>query len=318
MILRLVASLTCAISTSLLAQTNYTNPLTNPASLSGDFLRVDFFPTNMGSLSAQSNGLVLTTGPNEFFESYVYTNQILSASNSWAVSVRVRLGTFSNGTNDAWIYGGLLLAKYNNSLTNKGEFIAYAEEQGFLNAKFVRTQFTNNTLTNIFVSKFESRPFGIFGEDYMTTQPSGELQSTNLWVRMSYAASTKILSYAFSQDGTNFSAGPSWNLADRWNVSTTNQFVVGVIAENAPVPGPSQTFYSVKPGDLSLRDFTVVSTSVPRSGDIVLQLQSRTNLSLNWSNVAFTSEMIDNNGRLNLGPTVLSNNFYRKLLWIAP
>jgi hypothetical protein len=316
--LKLVALIiSCVSPMAVSAQTNYTNALTNPASLNSDFLFIE--DTNQeGNFIPQSSGLEFTTGANPFFASYVYTNQILSASNSWAVSVQVGLGTLLNGTNDAWIFGGLSLFKYNSSLTNVSELIAYAQEQGILNAKFVRTQTTNNSLTNIFVSKFEARPFGIYGEDYMATQPPGVSESTNLWVRMSYAAPSKTLSYAFSRDGINFSAGPSWNLADRWSVSDSSQFAVGVSAENASIEQPNQVFYSVPIGQLSLRNFAVSFTSVPRSGDIILQLQSRTNLSLSWSNLAVTSEMIDGGGRMNLGPTVLSNSFYRTILWRAP
>lgn len=307
----------CLCLQSVSAQTNYTNPLTNSNSLgSSSFLYLS--DTNAGALKIDPNGLSFTNATNKpFFASYFYL-QPLPASNSWTAKVRVHISNFlfSSGGNGAWIWGGLTLFKYTNS-ANTNDIINYATSQGNIAAKFVRTEDLNNALTNLFVSKFESLPFNVSGEDLMAPSPTNSVV-TDLWVSLTFESLSKRITYSYSRDGTNYWKGPSWNLGERWGITDSNSFVVGLTAENADLKDPNQSIYAVKAGELYLRDFSVVFT--PSSSSRVLSLEGTTNLSSPWTAIPLSSDHIDGSGNLNIGASASTNtnNFYRMRIRVQP
>lgn len=301
------------------AQVNYTNPLTNQTTLSNFYKFIDTNHPTAGDLRVDpSIGLTFTNSGEPFHSSYVYS-QPIPASNSWTAKVRVhnsqKSAFFPNG-NGAWIWAGLALFKFNTNIADINEAILDAQSQGNVAAKFVQTEFAPNVLTNVFVSKFESWPFVVSAEDFMGPHPDN-VAVTDLWVSLTFDAFSKKLTYGFSRDGTNYSQGPSWNLAQRWGINDSNNFVIGIVAENADLNDASQVVYNVKPGELYLRDFSIASAL--SSGARILTLEGSTNLlSTNWSNIPLSTDRLDASGNINIGASASTNNFYRMRIRVQP
>lgn len=304
----------------------YSNSLTDSnALINFDYIDNTFGTTNTpnGGFVVNSSGLSWTNNTNGgSYGTYIYTDQSLPASNSWVATVRVHLTNFAfvSTNSPPWIYGGLVLVQFDGS-TNITNSVVYAQNKGIVNAKFVRTDWdTNNDgtpdlLVNLFDAKLSASSFGIDAENLIAPVPERFIanQVTDLWLRLSYEAPVTRLTYSYSTNGTDYSDGVSLNLSERWGITETNEFLIGVTAENSKYEA-EQVIYPITTGQLYLRDFSIESTPLTS----VVWLEGSSNLS-NWTNIPLVPSNMNSKGEIIIGePANTNNQFYRMGIDVLP
>jgi len=263
----MIKKTTCALGVPLLlilialvvpaqAATYYANSLKYSASLSSDFTnhsgydgRGDPFSTDPAFLSDPVYGLQLTsTGYTEYTGVQTYKND-LSVDQDWIVTVEAKL--------EDHFHPADLPAPKDWSFYNCGLDLAKKGGDPWS---------TSSNRINILLFVDSDRRHGIESAIYKNDGTlNGNPYSLNdlprsnsiYWLKLQYSSATKSASTSYSTDGINYTNYGSYNLADIWELQTSDQLVLSLTGSAYQDLGP------ITNGQISLSNLTIQSVPNP-------------------------------------------------------
>jgi hypothetical protein len=287
----------------------YTNALTNQETILADFDDYSFLDPGVGSFQADpAYGLqLLSAAPNSY-------HGIKIKKEAFPKTVSLQAQVFSRVSNaidptqsqtNPNYAAGIYFFKYATNSDGSPDFQVITNN--FVKIELARNLDFEGTQQYLHY-RFDSEGRVLF-DDYI---PLGS--TDNLTLRINYSAADGRISFSYSGDGNTFTNCPV--IFAGWNSNNFDGILLGALATSIPFTTPGQptpqATYSVKPGQVYMRDLRVSSTSATSAGDFLLSLERSTNNLSSWFNVPMTAEMLNSEGKLIVPKSgTNTNSFFR-------
>ena len=255
----------------------YSNSLTNECAVLEDFARIG---GGYGSFEVNPQcGLELISDAPDYYGGIRVFKTLLSASHSWQVIVKAHVDLSAGAANQANPYYscGLGIAKVGKNCDLSTSILKSAPsrwEIGFVHESSVGSYRRENAIETV----DETAPVQL--------SPAG---SKEVFLRFRYSADEKLLSAAYSINGTDFFSlplgGEDFHAEQGWNLAADDHLVVFLTSNSEPYGGSDdnrdwfsafdqlspvaplrpEPVYSVQSGQMYLRDLLVSSVPSPAS-----------------------------------------------------
>jgi hypothetical protein len=283
----------------------YANALTNQSSILSDFDDYSYLDPGVGTFDASPDyGLqVLSQAPNSYHGIKI-RKAVAPKTSDLQVQVFSHVSSSIDPTQSQTnpnYAAGIYLFKY---VTNPDGSPNLVEAQkNFVKIELARNLDFEGTQQYLHY-RFDSD--GTVFDDYI---PLGTVE--NLTLRINYSAMDGRISVAYADGPGGFKTCPV--IFAGWDAATTDGLLVGLLATTFPFgdPAPPAT-YSVKPGEVYLRDLEVSSSPTVGTGDFLLSLENSTNNLSSWTPVSISAGMLNGEGKVIVpGPGSSSKSFFR-------